>query len=98
MPEELDASAALVVSCGVRAGGYLQGGEQCPRAVLRVGVAVTDQRAAIGQLQITLLTFQCLDARLLVDRQNDRLVGWIEMQLDDLGRLAAKCRIRAFAQ
>src|SRR4029453_15154142 len=43
-----------------------------------------------------LRTFQCLDGRLLVDADDDGLVGWRHVEADHIGRLGGELRIVAF--
>ena len=53
-----------------------------------MGLAV--ERAAIGQLEITLRPLERLDRRLLIDRKHDRMVGRIEVEPDDVGGLGGE--------
>ena len=73
-----------------RAGGDLEGGEQRGRAAPLVFVGLAVERAAIGQLEIALRPLEGLDRRLLIDREDDRMVGRIEVEADDVGGLGGE--------
>ncbi len=45
------------------------------------------ERAAIGQLEVALRALECLDRRLLVDREHDGVVWRRQVEPDDVGGL-----------
>ena len=79
------------------AGGHLEGGKQRRGAVALVVVAVAGQRPAVGQLQIALRPLQRLDRGLLVDADDDRVLGRRHVQPDHVGRLGGELGIVALA-
>ena len=85
--------------CAARhlAGGHLEGGEQRRGAVALVIVAMAGQRPPVGQLQIALRPLQRLDRRLLVDADDDRILGRRHVQPDHIGGLGDKLGIVALA-
>ena len=87
--EELDAPTALIVRGRHLAGGHLEGGEQRRGAVALVFVAMAGQRPAVRQLQIALRPLQRLDRGLLVDADDDRVLGRRQVEPDDSAALAA---------
>jgi hypothetical protein len=44
----------------------------------------------LGQLEVTLRPLERLDRRLLVDREDDRMVGRLEVEPDDVGGLGGE--------
>jgi hypothetical protein len=78
-------------------GGYLQRGKQSGRAVPLVVVALPGQGCAVGQFQIALGSFQGLDRRLFVHRQNDRLFRRGHIEADHVGRFGRKLWIVTLA-
>jgi len=73
------------VGCNDPSGGDFERREQGRCAVPLVVVALAGQRASVCQLQIALRPLQCLDRRFLVDTQNDRLGGRIDVEADHIG-------------
>src|SRR5262249_54301339 len=73
--EKFDAPSAIFVRRGDLAGGHLEGRKQRRSAIAFVIVTVTGQRPAIGELQISLSAFEGLDRGLLVDADDDRVLG-----------------------
>ena len=73
--QKLDAAPAFGMSRDDLSGGDFERGKQRRRAVPLVIVALAGQGAPVGQLQIALRPLQCLDRRLLIDAQNNRLGG-----------------------
>src|SRR5262245_55853234 len=73
------------------------GGEQGRGAVALIVMAVTGQRAAVRQLQITLRSLQRLDRRLLIDTDDDRVLGRRQVETDHIGGLGGERGIVAFA-
>ena len=95
--EELDAPAAFLVSGGHLAGGQIECGKQRGGAVPLVVVTVAAERAPVGQLEVALRPLQRLDGRLLVDADDDRLVGRGHVEADHIGRLGGEFGIVALA-
>ncbi len=95
--EELDAPPALLVGGRHLAGGHLEGGEQGRCAVALVVVAVAGQRPAVRQLEISLRALQRLDRGLLVDTDDDRVLGRRHVEPDHVGRLGDELGIVALA-
>ena len=95
--EELDAPPALLVRGRHLAGGHLEGGEQGRGAVALVVVAVAGQRPAVRQLQIALRPLQRLDRRLLVDTDDDGVLGRRHVEPDHIGGLGGELGIVALA-
>jgi hypothetical protein len=79
------------------AGCDVEGCEQGRRAMPLVVVAVPGQRPSVRQLQITLSTFERLDRRLLVDADDDRILGWCHIEADHISSLGGEIRIVALA-
>src|SRR5258705_10097039 len=80
--EELDPSPASVLPARHLAGGDVEGGEQGRRAVPRIVVRLAGGGAAVRQLEKALGALQRLDRRLLVDRQNQRTLGPVDVEPD----------------
>jgi hypothetical protein len=51
---------------------------------MHVGMALTGERSAVGQLQIALRPFQGLDRRLFVNADDDRVLGRRQIEPDDV--------------
>jgi hypothetical protein len=79
------------------AGGNLEGGEQGRGAVALVVVAVPGQRAPVRQLQVALRPLQRLDRGLLVDADDNGLVGRRHVETNDIGGLGGELRVLALA-
>jgi hypothetical protein len=60
-------------------------------------VAEPRQRFAIGQLQPALSALQSLDVGLFVDRQDHRILRWLQIEPDDVGSLLRETGIGADA-
>ncbi len=86
----------LCAACDL-AGRHLERGEQGRRAVPLVVVAVSGQRASVRQLQIALGALQRLDRRLLVDTDDDRIVGRRHVEADHIGSLGGELGVVALA-
>ena len=95
--EEVDAPATLVMAGSDVAGEHVERGKQGRGAVALVVVAAAAERPSVGPLEIALGALQRLDVRLLVDRQHDGVLRWIEIEPDDLGRLGDEIRIAGLA-
>jgi hypothetical protein len=95
--QELLATPALSVLCLDLSGRNLEGGEQSGRAVPLVIVTVPCQGTSVWQLQIALGALQRLDRRLLVDANDDRIVGRRHVEADDIGGFGGELGILAFA-
>ena len=95
--EEFDTTPPFGVRGHNLAGGHLKRGKQGRSAVPLVIVALTAQGASIRQLQVTLRPFQCLDRRLLIDTENDRLGRRVDIEADHIGSLRGKRGIVALA-
>ena len=95
--EELDAPATLVVAGSDVAAEHVERGKQGRGAVALVVVAAAAERPSVGQLEIALGALQRLDVRLLVDRNDQRTLGRVEIEPDNLGRLGGKLGILADA-
>lgn len=70
----------------------IEGGEQCRRAVALV---VVGHRSGASRLhgQARLATVERLDLALLVDREDDSLGGWIDVEADDVAQLGDEPRV-----
>ena len=79
------------------AGGQIEGGEQRRRAVPLVVVAVAAERPPVGQPEIALRPLQRLDRRLLVDAEDDGVLGRRHIEADDVGGLGDELGIVALA-
>src|SRR5271155_816531 len=86
--EELDAPPARFVRGGDLAGRHLEGGKQGGGAVALIIVAMTGQRPAVRKLEIALRTLQRLDRGLLVDTDDDRVLGRRHIEPDTSAALA----------
>jgi hypothetical protein len=62
-----------------------------------VVMASAGQGASVRQLQVALRALQCLDRRLLIDTENDRLGGRIDVQAHDIGGFRRKLGVGALA-
>ena len=62
-----------------------------------VNMALAGQGASVRQLQIPLRPLQCLDRRLLVDTENNRLGGRIDVKTNHIGGFRGKFGIVALA-
>src|SRR5580704_3446626 len=93
--EELDTPAALIMAGLDQASGNVEGGEQGRGLMTFVGVAEPCHGFAIGQLQPALGALQSLDVRLLVDRKHHGVLGRLQVEPDNVGRLLHKSRIGA---
>lgn len=71
------------------ASGRVQGCEQAQRSIALVLKAMT-LGASRRQWQLPVLAIQRLNGGLLVDTEHDGMFGWLQVQTDDLGRLALK--------
>src|SRR6516225_5504555 len=74
--EELDTAPPLGMLGNNLSGGDFERREQGRGAVPLVIMALAGQGASVRELQLTLRPLQCLDGRLLVDTENNRLGGW----------------------
>src|SRR4051812_26196420 len=95
--EELDAAPALVVARCNLAIGDVEGGEQGRGAVPHVVVRPAADGAPVRQSQIALNAFERLDMWLLIDGDDQRALGRVEVEPNDLGRLGGKFGIVADA-
>jgi hypothetical protein len=95
--EELDTAAALGVRCNDPPGGDFERCEQGRGTVPFVIMALAGQGASVRQLQIALRPLQCLDRRLLVDTENNRLGGRINVETDHIGGFRGKFGVVALA-
>src|SRR6202047_3620777 len=76
-------------------GGDFKRRKQRCRAVPFVVVALAGQSAAIGQLQIALRSLQSLDRRLFVHAQHNCLLGWGDIEANNIGGFGGKVRVVA---
>src|SRR6516165_4335744 len=95
--EELDPAAPLGMRSNDPSGGDFERCEQGRGAVPLVVMALARQGASIRQLQITLRPLQCLDGRLLVDTENNRLGGWIDVEANHVGGFRRELGVVALA-
>ena len=95
--EEFDAPPALLVRGRDLAGGHLEGGKQGRGAVALVIVAMAGQRPAVRELQIALRPLQRLDRGLLVDADDDGVLGRRHVEPDHIGGLGDELGIVALA-
>ena len=93
--EELDAPPPRLVRGGDLAGRYLEGGKQGGGAVALVIVAMAGQRPAVRELEIALRSLQRLDRGLLVDTDDDRVLGRRHIEPDHVGGLGYELGIVA---
>ena len=93
--EELDAPPPRLVRGGDLAGCYLEGGKQGGGAVALVIVAMAGQRPAVRELEIALRSLQRLDRGLLVDTDDDRVLGRRHIEPDHVGGLGHELGIVA---
>ena len=95
--EKFLAATAFLVCGPDLAGGNLEGGKQGCRAMPFVVVAVPGQGASVRQFQVALRPFKGLDRRLLIDAENNRVLGRRQIETDHIGGLCRKIRIVALA-
>ena len=95
--EKLDTAAPLGMCGNDPSGGHFERCEQGRGAVPLVVMALTAQGASIRQLQIILRALQCLDRRLLIDTENDRLGRRIDVQVHDIGGFRRELGVVALA-
>src|SRR5512134_1109347 len=76
-------------------GSHIQSGKQRGSAVPLVIMAETTQRPSARNLQVSLSSLQGLDMRFLIHRQDQGVVGRIQIQANNVGRLGGKLRIGA---
>ena len=84
--EELSASPPTVMADMGDAGVDFQCREQGGRAVTLVLEALASEGAAIGEPQPALGTLERLDRRLLVHADHQCILGWVEVEADDVSR------------
>ena len=82
-PQPLLMPMELIGHRPYRAGEYVQCGEQCRHAI---ALAIVRHRRTPSALerQSRLRAVQCLDLRLLIAAQHQRVLGRIEVQTDDV--------------
>ena len=95
--QELDPPTALVMAGLDQPVGHLQRRKQGRGAVPLVLMVKAGQRLAIGQLQPALGAFESLDVRLLIDRQDDRVLRRLQVKPNDVRGFWCKLRIGADA-
>lgn len=95
--EEFDATSTLFVRDGDFAGGHLESGKQGRGAVALVVMAMPGQRPPVRQLQKALRTLQRLDRGLLIDADDNRILGRRHVEPDHVGGLGGKLGIVALA-
>src|SRR3984957_5029662 len=95
--EELDPAAPFRMRRDDPAGGDLESCKQGRGAMPLVVMALSGQGASVWQLQIALCSLQGLDRRLLVDTQNNRLGGRIDIEADHVGGFRRKRGVVALA-
>ena len=81
--DEIRGSVSLTQLVRHLAGRDLEGGEQVDHTVPLVVVRVA-RCTAFAQRQRKLRSLECLDRRLLVDAEHDRMFGWVEIKPDDV--------------
>src|SRR5579863_4957122 len=69
-----------------------RGGEQSGRPIALV-IVRHGSAPALLQRQARLGAVQSLNPALFIDTKNDRLVGWIEIEADNIGQFFEKLRI-----
>src|SRR5262249_43185096 len=95
--EKLNAAATLFVSDSDLSGGNLEGSKQGRSAVTLVVMAMTGERPASGELQVSLRPLQRLDRRLFVDTDDDRILRRRDIEPNHIGGFGGKFGIVAFA-
>lgn len=93
--EELDPPPPSIVSRLDQPGGDLQRSKQRGGAVPCVLMTEARQGLAVGQPQPPLRPLKGLDLWLLVHREDDRVVRWIQVQPDNVSGLLRELWIRA---
>jgi hypothetical protein len=95
--EKLDAAATLFVSDSDLSGGNLEGSKQGRSAVTLVVMAMTGERPASGELQVSLRPLQRLDRRFFVDTDDDGVLGRRDIEPNYIGGFGGEFGIVAFA-
>src|SRR5215468_9752388 len=95
--EEFDTATPLGMLRDDPPGGNLKRCEQGRGAVPPVVVALPGQSAAVRQLQVALRPLQSLDRRLLVDTEDDRLGGRMDVKANDVGGFRHEVGVVALA-
>ena len=95
--EKLDAPAPLVLAARHLASGDVESGEKRRHAVPDVIVRLARQRPAVRHFQVTLRALQRLDRRLLVDGEDQSVLGRLHVKADHRGRLGGERGIVALA-
>ncbi len=95
--EELAPTASLVVGRLDQAGGHLEGGEQRRGSMALVLVGEAGEALPVGQPQPALGPLERLDRGLLVDADDDGVLGWVQIEPHDVGGLGGELGIGAQA-
>ena len=96
--EELNTASPLGVRRDDSSSGDFERCEQGRRAVPLVIVAPARQGTSVRQLQIALRPLQGLDRRLLIDAENNRLGGRIDIEADYIGSFRRELGVVALAR
>src|SRR5262249_40188874 len=94
--EKLNAAATLFVSDSDLSGGNLEGSKQGRSAVTLVVMAMTGERPASGELQVSLRPLQRLDRRLFVDTDDDGVLRRRDIEPNDIGGFGGEFGIVSF--
>ncbi len=95
--EEFNAAPARLVGCCDLAGGDLEGRKERRGAIALVVMAPAGQRSATGQLQVTLGALQRLDRGLLINANDNRVLGRRHIEADHVRGLGHERWIIALA-
>src|SRR5215831_10363025 len=91
--EKLSTASTRIVAGLNLSGGNIQRCKQSGRSMPLVIMTESTQRPASGNLQVSLSPFQGLDMRLLIHRQDQGVVGRIQIKSNNVRRLGGKLRI-----
>src|SRR5262245_57184998 len=91
--EKLATPSSRVVAGLNLSSGHIQSRKQSGRSMPLVIMTESTQRPASRKLQVSLSPFQGLDMRLLIHRQDQGVVGRIQIKANNVSRLGSKLRI-----
>ena len=91
--KEFDPAFALIMAGMDLAGDSVQGRKKRSRAMALILMGEAGERAAIGHSQPALRPLEGLNARLLVNRKHDGIIGRTQVETNHIGRLLRKLRI-----
>jgi hypothetical protein len=95
--QELPPAASLVVAGLDLARGGVQGSEEGGGPVTTVLVGLARQGPSVGEPKPALGSLKGLDVRLLVHAQDYGVLGGVQVEPHDIGRLSGELGIRALA-